>query len=287
MALFNRFRPGRAKLPSAQGDDQELDEIARMRAGPRSPGLGQTGSAPINQRNTAEDAAATRARVDAAADQRAGEVRDRKNPDKDGDGIDDGLDDIARMRADQGRERQAREEELRVSKAKALQQADSRSGLGGFGLSGASAALKSDLSRTHDRNATLALGDLGRKQRDEEWQMKQREAAVLALEEESGSDLNGDGSVGPKGNAVEDFKADRDQRQNDLNAELAKANTLDSSVFDADTGAGTLNEPYEVTQDQIDAWKSQYDLRLTRVEGTGDFVVLKDQYGRYYYVKGT
>jgi hypothetical protein len=195
MALFNRFRPGRAKLPSARDDDQELDEIARMRAGPRSPGLGQTGSAPINQANQAADAERVRGKVDAAVDRRAGEVRDAKNKDKDGDGYDDDLGDIARMRAQQEQERKAREAELAASKAQALGQVDARAGLGGFGLSGASAALRSDVGRTQDRSATLAMGELGKKQRDEEWQFRQREAAVDMLERDSDKDVDGDGLI--------------------------------------------------------------------------------------------
>lgn len=194
MAAFNRFRK---KNRAALRPDDDIEDIARARL-PGAPT--RTGTPDDRQTQPVDDArAAEEARRKEEADRKRQEIidraRDRHGKDKDGDGYDDDLGDIARMRAEQGAERKAREDELRVSKEKALQQADARSGLGGFGLSGASAALRSDLGRQHDRNAAITMGDLGRRQRDEEWKIRQREVALWELEAEMDRDLDGDGKV--------------------------------------------------------------------------------------------
>jgi hypothetical protein len=105
------------------------------------------------------------------------------------------IDELARTRAERERERRAAEEELRLGKQRAIQQADARAGLGGFGLSGATSAQLSNVARAQDRTATLTLADLDRRQRDEDFQAVQRRAALDDLEDAQGRDLDGDGLI--------------------------------------------------------------------------------------------
>lgn len=111
------------------------------------------------------------------------------------DGVDDDVDLLAQTRADHERERKAAEDELKAAKAKALQAANARASLGGLGLSGATAALNSDIGRMQDRTAIEAMSDLGRKQRDEDFQAIQRQAAIDDLEDAQDEDVDGDGDV--------------------------------------------------------------------------------------------
>lgn len=107
----------------------------------------------------------------------------------------DDLDQLARSRLEREKERKAAADELAAGKQKALAQGAARAGLGGFGLSGASATLQSDIGRTQDRSATLAMAQLDRGQRDEDFLAIQRQAALDDLEDAQGKDLDGDGKV--------------------------------------------------------------------------------------------
>jgi hypothetical protein len=119
-------------------------------------------------------------------------------PDRPGgpaDGEDTEIADLARLKQRQEAERKAAEDELRAQRAKALEDVAARSGLGGFGLSGASASMRNDTARVQDRNNTLALADLDKRQRDEQFQQVQRDAVLNDLEAAEGVDLDGDGDI--------------------------------------------------------------------------------------------
>lgn len=107
----------------------------------------------------------------------------------------DDLDQLARSRLEREKERKAAADELAAGKQKALAQGAARAGLGGFGLSGASATLQSDIGRTQDRSATLAMAQLDRGQRDEDFLAIQRQAALDDLEDAQDRDLDGNGMV--------------------------------------------------------------------------------------------
>lgn len=144
-------------------------------------------------------------------------------PDRSIGGDDEGMEDVARARleAEQKAEQDAARAELEAGKAKNLMIQNARAQLGGFGLSGATASLESDIARKADRSITLAMGDLKRSGRDEgredrridnaekranaeeqraqtndEWMAVQRRMAISLLEEEMGEDLNNDGVEG-------------------------------------------------------------------------------------------
>jgi hypothetical protein len=152
-----------------------------------------------------------------------------------GNSSDDDLDGLARTRAEREKERRAAEEELRLGKQKALQQANARAGLGGFGLSGGTAALVSDIGRQQDRSATLAMADLGRRQRDEDFTAIQRLAAITDLEDAYQQDLDGDGRIAGElpitGGTQEDRNKQVADRLSD-NAERATSGYADAPVRD-------------------------------------------------------
>ncbi len=135
----------------------------------------------------------------------------------------DDVDDLARTRAEREKERKAAEEELRLGKQRAVQQTDARAGLAGFGQAGAPSAQLSNVARAQDRTATLALADLDRRQRDEEFQAIQRKAALDDLEEANDVDYNGDGIIAGK-SAKEREQADaKGQELESLQAKDMKA----------------------------------------------------------------
>ena len=76
--------------------------------------------------------------------------------------------------------------------------AAAKAGLGGFGLSGGSAAMASDIGSADARERVLALQDLANAQKDQDFQDIQRTAAIDDLEEEQDRDLDGDGDVAGK-----------------------------------------------------------------------------------------
>lgn len=125
---------------------------------------------------------------------------------------DDDVDQLAQTRADHERERKAAADDLAAEKARALQQANARAALGGMGLSGATAALSSDIGRSQDRAAIAAMADLGRKQRDEDFQAIQRQAAIADLEDAQDTDVDGDGKINGRavGGKIGDGDPDND-----------------------------------------------------------------------------
>lgn len=140
------------------------------------------------------------------------------DPDVDGDGLEFG--EIARIREQQERERAAMREDRERSRAEAILDADSRAGLGGMGLSGATSALIGDTARVQDRETTLQEAALGRQHRDEEWLARQRQIALWDFELADGRDYDGDGEYGPPGD--EEAEDDEDTPQNDARQESAE-----------------------------------------------------------------
>lgn len=106
------------------------------------------------------------------------------------------FEDLGDIDTRQERERQAFADELESRRAEAMQQAQARAGLGGMGLSGATAALTSDIGRQEARAGDIAMADLGRRQQQETFDELRRTASIWAFEEEFGVDLDGDGSEG-------------------------------------------------------------------------------------------
>lgn len=74
--------------------------------------------------------------------------------------------------------------------------AAAKAGLGGFGLSGGSAAMAADIGSADARNRVLALQDLANAQKDQAFQDVQRAADLADLEDQMGVDVNGDGKIG-------------------------------------------------------------------------------------------
>jgi hypothetical protein len=96
----------------------------------------------------------------------------------------------------QERERQAFADELEARRAEAMQQAEARAGLGGMGLSGATAELTADIGRQEARAGDIAMADLARRQQKETFDDLRRQASIWVFEEEFGVDLDGDGNYG-------------------------------------------------------------------------------------------
>lgn len=148
----------------------------------------------------------------------------------------------------------AAKQELAAGKAKAQLDAQSRSNLGGMGLSGASAAINSDVGKQQDRNAVLTMDALRKSQNDEVFGKQQQMAALDDLEEQTGTDYNGDGLI--DGKPVAEFNADDDTDEKDakdtkLREKWFKThpdlNTYDPNFF-TDGKPGSKEEPFLVTR---------------------------------------
>lgn len=145
---------------------------------------------------------------------------------------------------------QAQKQQLAATSAQDQQNVAARAGLGGMGLSGASAALGADTARVDARNSTLALGDLRGKLGDQEWQKTQRAAALDALEAETDTDYDHDGTIAgmPVGGLIGDHNPDNDP---DPNAKPAPGTTdkdgngvPDFKEGNAREGVGGNNRPF-------------------------------------------
>jgi len=225
-----------------------------------------------------------------------GQVPDRASNESD-------LDYLARLRAEQGKVRDATESELAAGKAKAQQDAASRAGAAGMGLSGASAALQSDIGRQQDRSAVLALNDLDQRQNNEEFDAIQREGAIMDYEDAYDVDMDMDGLI--NGVAVDidagigdgdpDNNPEGEARGTDIPKQAAedlkKKNdaTLDSWDYlmgDADTDPGTKEEPYVFEgniQDLRGYLRGTGAWPLDQVE-VGGLTLFRDKHGNYYYL---
>lgn len=232
MAIANPY--ARKRIP----EDDEMTALARMRAGAaRAPvagglrgtdtsGIGKEGPAPaLPPRPAPPPFGAGKDPRDFFGPGKGPDVGKGMGPGPGaGKSDDDGLDSLARTRAERERERKAAEEELRLGKQKAIQQTNARAGLAGFGLSGGTAALVSDVGRSQDRSATLAMADLGRRQRDEDFTAVQRMAALADIEDAYGQDFDDDGLAnGKTPGEIDKEEADAQQTEDAKRAEEADA----------------------------------------------------------------
>jgi hypothetical protein len=225
---------------------------ADPREAARQEALGKAGTFDAGQ--AAKDAAKAEAMRKSRENRAQGLAQDS---DGDWKGVDD-LDDLAKLKYDQKEELKARGDELAAEKAKALQAATARADFGGMGLSGATAALQSDIGRTQDRARVLALSDLAREQRGEartaeQHELDQERAQLLwdmqvrDIEEQSDIDYDEDGYVGTEkvGGKVGDGDPENnpgttDDEKDDIKdaalAKLLEEMNGDGSDFNPETG---------------------------------------------------
>lgn len=211
----------------------------------------------------------------------------------------DGLDELAVQRT-------AAAEELDVGRAQALQGAAARAGAGGFGLSGGTSAMLSDIGRQQDRNKVLTMADFDRMMSDQKFTDLQRQAAADEFEATADFDYNDDGFImgEPVGDSIGDRNPDNDidtkapaglEQQaaaiDDLTANLA---TYDYSWWDENTEAGSIQEPYQYsgTIEDLKAWyeanaPESAPLKMTKHD-TGkpgeQVIVYTDKNGKSYVV---
>jgi len=130
------------------------------------------------------------------------------------DGLDDGSGAGAASTDTRDPEVIARDQEMQSEAAKNQAAASARAGLGGFGLSGGSAAMLADIGSADARNRIEALAQLERDLKDENFQDVQRTAAINDLEDADDTDYDGDGFIG--GKPVGGVIGDRDPDNNPL-----------------------------------------------------------------------
>lgn len=181
----------------------------------------------------------------------------------------------------------AAQQELAAGKAKAQLDAQSRSNLGGMGLSGASAAINSDVGKQQDRNAVLTMDALRKSQNDERFTKVQQMAALDDVEEQTHTDLDHDGDINgvPVGQVD---SAETEAAQQDFLAHLT--NSVDLQYGDENTEPGTIEEPFVLDQAGVDKANGMgLELEETRREtkaNTNDvYVIYTDKNGTVYAVK--
>ena len=210
----------------------------------------------------------------------------------------DDLTDLARLQWEQNQERAAREDELRAEKARALQSATARADFGGMGLSGATAALQSNVGKTQERGITLALADLAKSQRDEtrfaeqhdadmDWQELQWQFALRDLEEQDDVDHNDDGLIGGEkvGGKIGDGDPENnpqpektpEQKDDELDALL---NQLDGNGDDFSPEQATYEQAKEIKELGVDF--NEDDARIETSSGGGAWLIVKGDDGNLY-----
>jgi hypothetical protein len=216
------------------------------------------------------------------------------------------LDYLSRLRAEQDRVTEATKADLAAGKAKASLDAGARAGAAGMGLSGATAALKSDIGRQQDRGAVLALDELARRQTDQEFQAIGQQAAIIDYEDAYDLDMDGDGMVGDRPidsksgvgdgdpeNDIEGAPTAKDAQKAALAEQLSIYDTDDYSAWDENTQPGSVQEPYkyrggkesleamlrEIAPDALPLTKQEYD---TGNPFDGKRTVYVDKFGNAY-----
>jgi hypothetical protein len=252
--------------------------------------VGKPAQGVATQVNDDRRAQLERAKAEAKAKSRA-----RALSEEAGDG-DKELDELAQMRLDHKKERERREYDLKAGKAQALQQADARAGLSGAGLSGAAASTRANIGRAQDRESSRELTELGRSQRDEEWQGTQRDIALRQLEEEEDRDLDGDGTVDgdPAQGLIGDGNPENNPVDETTRALTGKAyqnatrgrKTNDEDHF-SDDPPGDAKNPYGSTAGERADLEAQ-GLVFTSTGETGPFglPLYTDQNGAFWYFDG-
>lgn len=213
------------------------------------------------------------------------------------------MDALAAFRAEQTKAREAEVQQLGIDKATALQNAAAASGLGGMGLSGASAALQSNIRSSQDRNAALTLSQFDNNQQTQDFNNLQRQAAIWDMEQALNTKLDGDNSIGPPGQDPNNRDAtnihtasgqtvsQRDQQDAvDKLAQPGHAYWLSDSGLASE---GTAGKPYAITGAQLRSAEDDAGVRFqgptktkSGIDGkTYDVYVAPD--GRYFAIPST
>jgi hypothetical protein len=170
------------------------------------------------------------------------------------------FEDLGDIDTRQERERQAFADELEARRAEAMQQAQARAGLGGMGLSGATAELTADIGRQEARAGDIAMADLGRRQQQETFDELRRQASIWGFEEEFGIDVDGDGVEGsPSGEGKDDdlfggrqgTKTEEQARESLAESGIDPTTLEEGSALDAMAFNNTLVETYTDESGQI------------------------------------
>lgn len=151
------------------------------------------------------------------------------------------FEDLGDIDTRQERERQAFADELEARRAEAMQQAQARAGLGGMGLSGATAELTADIGRQEARAGDIAMADLARRQQQETFDDLRRQASIWTFEEEFGVDLDGDGNYGTppekEPETFEDSVADAERKNKEARQKRKETQDAMSEKIGQDVGA--------------------------------------------------
>jgi hypothetical protein len=194
--------------------------------------------------------------------------------------------DVHDVRRQQGEDIRLAEEDWTARLAEARMNAENTASLGGMGLSGAASALVSDTERQGAREKAQAISDLRRGQRQELTQTVIDRANLIDAEAALGEDLNDDGKIASG-------KADEDPNKRDAQDEIVnRLAGYDHAVGDADTEAGTREEPLSATTAQLQQLR-EAGLRLEPAFTLGynpdtgyGLQVYSDQFGRYFVERG-
>lgn len=151
------------------------------------------------------------------------------------------FEDLGDIDTRQERERQAFADELEARRAEAMQQAQARAGLGGMGLSGATAELAADIGRQEARAGDIAMADLARRQQQETFDELRRQASIWTFEEEFGVDLDEDGNYGTppekEPETFEDSVADAERKNKEARQGRKETQDAMSEKIGQDVGA--------------------------------------------------
>jgi len=168
------------------------------------------------------------------------------------------FEDLGDIDTRQERERQAFADELEARRAEAMQQAQARAGLGGMGLSGATAELTADIGRQEARAGDIAMADLARRQQQETFDELRRQASIWGFEEEFGVDLDGDGVEGspsgqepktPEESAADAERKNREVEQERKSSQSAMSEKIGTDVNSVDTPSSPLDLASPLNED--------------------------------------
>jgi hypothetical protein len=201
------------------------------------------------------------------------------------------FEDLGDIDTRQERERQAFADELAARKAEQQQQAEARAGLGGMGLSGATAELAADIGRQEARAGDIAMADLARRQQKETFDELRRQASIWTFEEEFGVDLDGDGNYGAPPEEVpppEAAEGDTSALGQVAPTSPPRESALDANLVQTDETQqrGSRENPIIVN----DVSETPSDARWAKDESGGPLYdengrqLLVDSQGRYYAV---
>lgn len=180
---------------------------------------------------------------------------------------------------------------------------NARMGAAGMGTSGALGAMSADMRAKASTEAAKGIMDVRQGARDEQFEkmrlglemelrnrgleLTEAQWGLVMDEMTGGADANHDGNITPDEQAA----ADARNQEDSLEEYLSGLEGHDYSVLDQDAGAGTIQEPFKMSQAELDEAASQYGLQLQEVPisampgaWTGDSKMYKDQHGNYYVI---